>query len=460
MTSISSLYFDGAIVQIVNACISSSTVTIKEAHTFPLDELDDYLSHCREKRFIICANPVSFHQDIIYLPPAAGRQYDKLVRAEAQKLHPELTSFSTFHTAVGQATIDSKVFNKIAVFSYADGFISGLLSTFNKHGKVVSQVYAAPYSIFKLIASSCLNDANRSRIFIASLPGEKLLLVGENGELEFIRKIPSSDAKLLPIDLQNINMTLDYCFQTLRVKPVEAVMLEQSETFDEQSAPLSVPLRSALPAVLASVPHDIIADYIAPLAAAIHYIETPRVCNLLPSDYAAFITHKKLLTAAAMLMFVLTLFLGGYLVTETMIISELKSKIGRLRIELSGSGSEIAAFKKLDAEVNLLKQPLDFSNKHISSLNPAKALAALILPVSKEYVIKGITIQSGGGSLPVRIEGAINVSGYSNTQAAFERLVTHVAKLPGYAVSSSSVDIKQKTFGIQTLYSDGEQRVK
>jgi hypothetical protein len=255
-------------------------------------------------------------------------------------------------------------------------------------------------------------------------------------------------------------MTLDYCFQTLRVKPVEAVMLEQSETFDEQSAPLSVPLRSALPAVLASVPHDIIADYIAPLAAAIHYIETPRVCNLLPSDYAAFITHKKLLTAAAMLMFVLTLFLGGYLVTETMIISELKSKIGRLRIELSGSGSEIAAFKKLDAEVNLLKQPLDFSNKHISSLNPAKALAALILPVSKEYVIKGITIQSGGGSLPVRIEGAINVSGYSNTQAAFERLVTHVAKLPGYAVSSSSVDIKQKTFGIQTLYSDGEQRVK
>ncbi len=460
MTSISSFFFDGKIVQVVNACISGGMATIKDARTFPLDDLDDYLSNCREKSFIICCNPLSFHQDIVYLPPAASRQYDKLVRAEAQKLHAELTSFSTFHTAVGQATIDSKVFNKIAVFSYVDDFLSSFLSIFNNHGKVISHIYAAPYSIFKLIALTCLDDATQARIFIASLPGEKLLLVGENNELEFIRKIPSSDAELLPIDFQNINMTLDYCFQTLRVRPVEAVMLDQTEISDEQSALLSVPLRFSLPAVLANVPHDVITDYIAPLAAALHYFRSPRVGNILPSDYVAFTTHKKLLTAAAILMLVLTLLLGGYLVTETMIIYELKSKIGRLRIELSGSGSEIATFNKLDAEVNLLKQPLDFTNKYNSSTNPAKALAALVLPVSPEYVIKGITIQSGVGPLPVRIVGAINVSGYSNTQASFEKLVSHVAKLAGYAVSSSSVDIKQKTFSIQTRYSSGGQQTK
>jgi len=253
-------------------------------------------------------------------------------------------------------------------------------------------------------------------------------------------------------------MTLDYCFQALRVKPMEAVILQQTETGGEQPTPLSVPLRSALPAVLTSVPHDIIADYIAPLAAAIHYVESPRIGSILPSDYAAFITHKKLLTAAALLMFVLALLCGGYFVTEMMIISELKSKIGKARIELSGSGSEIDAFKKLDAEVTLLKQPLDFSNKRNSSPNPAKALAALILPESPEYMIKGITIQSEGSSLPVQITGTINASGYSNTQASFEKLVAHVAKLPGYGVSSSSVDIKQKTFGIQARYSSGGNR--
>lgn len=460
MTSISSLYFDGAIVQVVTACFSGGMITIKDTHTFPFDDLDDYLSNCREKSFIICCNPLSFHQDIVYLPPAASRQYDKLVRNEVQKVHPELTSFSTFHTAVGQMTIDSKVFNKIAVFSYADNFLSGVMALFNNHGKVISQVYAAPYSIFKLIASTCTTDANKARIFIASLPGEKLLLVGENNELEFIRKIPSSDTELLPVDLQNINMTLDYCFQTLRVRPVEAVMLDQSEISGEQSTLLSVPLRFSLPPVLENVSHDIITDYIAPLAAALHHFRSPRIGNILPSEYATFNTHKKLLTAASMLMFVLTLLLGGYLVTETLIISELKSKIGRLRTELSGSANEIATFKKLDAEVILLKQPLDFSNKHISSLNPATALAALILPVSQEYMIKGITVQSGGVSLPVRIEGAINVSGYSNTQATYEKLVSHVAKLPGYAVSSSSVDIKLKTFGIQAIYSDGGQKAK
>lgn len=461
MTGISSFYFDGAIVQTVNACISGATLTITDAHTFPLDDLDDYLSNCREKRFIICCNPLVFHQDIMYLPPAASRQYDKLVRTEAQKIHPELTAFSTFHTTVGQSTIDSKVYNKVAVFSYTDDFLSGLLSKFNNHGKVISYVYSAPYTVFKLIASTCLNDAaTQARIFITSLPGEKLLLVGESNELEFIRKIPSSDAPLLPVDIQNINMTLDYCFQTLRVRPVEAIILNQAETSGEQSSSLSVPLISSLPPVLASVPHDIIADYIAPLAAALHYFGSPRDGNILPSDYAAFSTHKRFFTAATMLMSILALFLAGYLVTETMIISELKSKIGKVRTELSGSGNEIAAFKKLDAEVNLLKQPLDFTNKHNSSPNPATALAALILPESQEHMIKGITVQSGEGFLTVQIEGAINASGYSNTQASFEKLTSQVAKLPGYAVSSSGVDIKQKTFRIQARYTGAKPQIK
>ena len=107
-----------------------------------------------------------------------------------------------------------------------------------------------------------------------------------------------------------------------------------------------------------------------------------------------------------------------------------------------------------------LKQPLDVVNKHNISLNPAAALAALALPPSGEYVIKGATVQSGANGLDVQLQGTINASIYSDTQALYESLVARVAKLPGYSVVSSSIDIRQKTFSIQARYNSGGKPVK
>ncbi len=456
MSNVFSFYFDGSIVQALKACISSNSVTIKDALTFPLDGLDDYLSGCGEKTFIICCNPLLFHQDIVYLPPAASSHYDKLVRTEVQKIHPELTSFTSFHRTVGQATIDSKVHNKIAAFSYTDDTLSSFISVFNLYNKVISHIYAAPYSIFRLAASTCVTDPAQARIFTAALPGEKLLLVSENKELEFIRKIPSPDATLLPADTQNINMTVDYCFQSFRVKPLEVVTLNQPETSEELSQLLTVPIRSALSPVLASVPRHVVQDYLAPLAAALHYFESPHVGDILPSDYVSFSRNKKVLSTASKLMIALALLLAGFTLTEWLIISDLKPGIGILRSHLSNSGEEVATYRKLDEEVKFLNQRLKFIQKH----NPATALASLTLPSSDEYSIKSILIQDVAGSLGVQIQGDISASGLSDTQIIFERIVGQIGKIPGYTVKSSTLDIKQKTFIMQARYSSSVQKGK
>jgi len=460
MSDVLSFYFDGAIVQAVKACISNDTLTIKDARTFPFDEFDDYLSACGEKTCVVCSNPPLFYQDIVHLPPAAGKLYDKLVRSEIQKAHPDLTSFSIFHRTIGESIIDTRQYSKIAVFSYPDDFIADFILKVNRHCMAISSVYAAPCSIARLALSTCGTDPDQPRIFIASLPGEKLLLVCENGEMEFIRKIPSFDSALLPEDTNNINMTVDYCFQSLRIRPLEAVMLNQSELSEEFSASVSIPYRATLPLPLTDMPPHLVQEYLAPVATALHAATSPGFGNILPSDYAAFSVHKKLLTAAAMFMLVLTLLLGGYLVAEWLIISELKSKIARARMELSGSADELASFRKLDAEVKRLNQPLDFTTRHNTSLNPATALAALTLPASAGYSIKVLAIQSGEGFLGARIEGNINASGFSETQAIFEGIVEQLGNIPGYTVSSSSVDVKLKTFSIQARYKGIGTQVK
>lgn len=460
MSSVVSFYLDGTVVQAVRANVSGDYVSVRDARTFPHDELEGYLAVCPEKSCILCCNPPSFYQDIVYLPPAAAKFYDSLVRAEVRKDHSDLTSFSLFHRTIGEATIDGALYSKIAAFSFADELLSDYIAVFNRNGKVISHLYAAAYPIFRLASSACPPDSTQARIIIAALPGEKLILLSEKEEFEFIRKIPSTETALLSADIRNINMTIDYCFQTLRVKPAEAVMFNPVDTLEETSDALAVPCKSVCPLALSTVPHDIVRDYIAPLAAALHNAESPGECDILPVDYVSFKQNKKILASGAMLLAALVVLLAGLVVAERMTIADQKSRIGVLRTHLGGSGAEVASYRQLDDEIKALDNPLAFINKLNTALNPEAALASLALPGTTNCSLKAITLKKGDNVVNIHLDGTISASGFQETQTAFEEFVELMKKTPGYALVSSSVDVKQKTFSVEARYSGSGQQGK
>ena len=60
MSNVLSFYLDGTVVQAVRANVSGDYVTVREAQTFPHDELEGYLATCPEKACILGFNPPSF----------------------------------------------------------------------------------------------------------------------------------------------------------------------------------------------------------------------------------------------------------------------------------------------------------------------------------------------------------------------------------------------------------------
>lgn len=452
MSSVLSFYFDGTIVQALTVTTSGYQVEVSGALTFRYDELDAYLSFSREKSCILCCNYPAFYQDIIHLPPAAGKHYDTLVRTEVKKAHPELSAFTGFYRTIHEVAIDGKLYNKIVAFSYPDESISGFISAFNRHGKVISNIYSAPYSVFMLANAPHADNGGQSRLFIAPLPGEKVLLVSNRNELEFIRKLPASEAPLSMEEATSINMTLDYCMQSLRVNPVEVVLLDPSERVEECSRSISVPFRSAMLPRLANLPDDTVREYLAPLAAALHHADSPKVGDIRPSGYISFSKNRKLLATASVLLFAAALLLAGCLLARIVLTSDLREGISKLRSDLNGENAEMANYKKLDAEVNLLKEQIDFINRHNTSLDPTTALAMLSLPSSIKYSIRKVSIQAEGAYLNVHIEGDINAADFTETQATFEWLVGQIGKIPGYLILSSNINIKQKSFNVQTRY--------
>ncbi len=417
--------------------------------TFPYGELAANLASCREKSCILSYNPASFLHDVLYLPPAASKFLDVLVAAEVVKNHPGLDSFTLFHRTLGETTTDGAPYRKIAAFSYPDISLAEIMALFNRCKIVITHLYAAPYPIFRLAAAACVDDSTVTRIFIAALPGEKLFLLSENNELGFIRKLPSENRMLLPDDILNLNMTIDYCFQTLRLKPAEAIMLNPGDL----ALPLTVPIKSFSPLPLGGIPHQIVSEYLAPLAAALHHRDSPDEGNILPPEYVTYTRNKKIIALGTLAMILVTLIMGGLLFTEWEKIMLLRSRIDEVKARLGNSAKKLSDYRKLDQQTTKKAHILEYLNRSSDSTDPGAALASLTLAKGAEYAIKGVSLRSGAGFVEVGIKGDIAGSGFRETQSVYEEVVRQVNTIPGYVVASSTVDVKLKTFTIDARYS-------
>ena len=119
----------------------------------------------------------------------------------------------------------------------------------------------------------------------------------------------------------------------------------------------------------------------------------------------------------------------------------------------------MANYTKLDADVTSLKQHIDFINRYNTYLDPTTALALLTLPTSVKYSIKRVAVQNEESFLNVQIEGGITASDLKEIQSTYELIVEQLGKIPGYIISSSSVNAKLRTFNIQArYYGDGKHR--
>lgn len=453
MSDLLSFYLDDSTVQAVNLSVSGGVITaIQSATTFSHAEFDAYLETCRVKTCILCCNPTLFYQDTFNLPPAASRFYESLIRVEVQKSHPDLQNFTFFYRTIGDATIDGVLFNKVAVFSYTDETISGYISLFNRHGIAISNIYAAPYTIFNLAAASCLDGSEKPSLVIASLPSEKLILLSMNREPGFIRRIPSAGVELHAADIQNINMTIDYCFQSLRIRPAEALLLNLRQSLAEPPQQLGISLRLASLPQLAGLAPDLAENYIAPLSAALHHAVSPSMCDIAPDEYVSFTLGKKILSGSIIIMMLLSVLLSGLILTQRLAISDLKSSITVVRGEIARSAQELETYRKLDDEAKIFGRQIEELNRLNASLNPASALSSLSLFSTPDCKLRQLSTQKGDGFIGVHLEGDLDSTGYGETQKKYEEALARLLKIPGYSITSSSVDINKKSFIIEARF--------
>ena len=458
--------FEDEVVKVVYASLSHGSLTVRKTLLLKNEEFDDFLAHERRREFIVVADFKVSYYDILCLPPAKDKYIRRIVESEIRKRNPELKDFSFSYSVLGETLRENRKALEVFFYAVNNADLYQIIRRFDKYGKTVKSIFPIAAALSRLVnALSVAGD--EPQLCIAETGPNKTLFLVKGGKLHFIRTASALESGVHDIDVHDINMTVNYCRQTLRMTPSSILLLGSVCLGYEATMGFIVPAASMLlpfgiPGACVYIPETVNArreeamDFVAPIAALLPY-KTADAFNILPRQYE-FLTLQKRGLALCTVCFILLSLIGlWYLRTKVSEISRLKEEAGLLRNDISMMESGRRNYDMHYAELMKYMPMINFINSVNSAPDAQKALLSLSLlkePHNKAVDIKTLTVSIDPGALRLVLRGNIEAEKYADIQKRYRALVDELRRLKGMTVVSDTMDIKNKNFQIEARYSD------
>jgi hypothetical protein len=446
-----SINFSLVAIRVVKGSLRRGVVKVDSATTMTEQEFDEFLSSDKCESYIVSANVKELFQEVIYLPTVDEKLLASLVRMEIGKLHSDLKNYSCYYEIIGDSLHEGRSLQQIVCFIYSNDDLAPLISRFTHHRKRIKYLCSTAYALSRLVAS-CPEATDEAMLCIEGSVGEKSLFLMENRKLYFVRNIQSNTAGIDKMDALNINMTIDFCLQSLRVKPQRVVVLGAEEQTQDDVPNIMLPLqRLAAPAMIDVAPH-ILWEYTVPIASLLCQTSI-RHGTILPQVYREQSRSMDILRFGAYMLAFCCILTGLGVAMKAYSIIGLhenitilrKSSVSNERIymeytrlydELAGAVPMITAINKAAAQTKQLQSSL--------------ALRCLIVPGIRASTL---TIKRKDDlTLAIEFKGDLQGTRYSEAQTAFESLIASIKATGSLEIVTSKMDPVTRTFTLELLY--------
>ena len=441
--------FESEVIKIIHTVLNRGNLRVQKTLILRDEEFDNFLKTEKERSFTVVCNFKSFYQDIILFPPVKGKYYKTLIESEIRKKAPDLKDFSFFYTLLGEKYLEGKARNEAFVFAVNNEELFGIINKFNKHGKTVSYLYPSALTLSYLVQSS--ENLNSEPVLCVAASGtDKMLFLMKKGNLLFLRAIHSQEGGLHDIDIQNINMSINYIRQTLRLTPSQIILSGTIDKYDAAKNLLAPAVCMKYPQYILA-PNETIKEFIVPIS-AILYAEKQYMVNLLPQSYRNIYYQKRLLVYCTIAFLSFSAISLVYLKMNISKIFQFRDKIKLLRVEVMQKKS---TYREDDTHYQKLQKvmPLvNFTNTANSSPDFQKVLIALECLNMKDVNVQSIQIGNEGQALHLQITGGITANNFANMQMTYQGLLEVIKKRKEIELISDKIDLKDKNFSIAARY--------
>jgi hypothetical protein len=436
--------FEDDIVKIVYASSHKGRTVVQKTMVFREEEFDSFLKTTKLPNLTVVCHFKKFYSDTMTAPPAKTAYLKKIVEAEIKKRFPVLKDFSYFFSIISEKTGGEKGPREIFFFAVDNSELTEIIERFNKYGKSVKYIYPDILTLSSLIKSTAeLSGKAVLPMFISGT--DRTLFLVRDGHLCFIRVTPSSVHDLTDLDVDNMNMTVSYCRQKLRLNPeflilVNAVKKEGPLNTIIPTAPIPYPT-----GVLAS--EETLKNFMVPVCAIVFGQELKNE-NLLPIQYKTLYTLRSIASNASLVFLMLSLISLVYILINVSQISTVKEKITALRKDLAEINAITAAYDTNTEKMQHILPLIQFVNEAHASPDMQKALVSLKFLPMENLHIKTIQLHNRKDFLLIQLTGVIRAKNYGDMYGIFVNLLNNFHKTSGMTVVSKNIELRNGHFQI------------
>jgi hypothetical protein len=442
--------FEENIVKVAHVAGSPSRHTVDKVFTLTNDEFNDYLARTKEKNFIVVYTFQRFYQDTFSLRPAKAKYLSILAEAEIKKNSMSNSDFVFFHHVLEDSQQEGKKAREIFVFSVDYETVADIITRFDKHGKTILALYPSVLTLTSIVAPM---EALKDHVVLAVLDiglGKVLFLIGGKS-LRFVRFVQSDGPGIADADVDNINMTISYFRQTLRISPTRLVLLNFDGAKSEAASRIILPRVELDEIPRLAAPRHVISEYIVPLSAVLE----PKTLvggNLLPHAHKTLPTQKRILKAACALLLLVSI---GCLTHMAISVKEnfsRKEAITRITREIYEKEPLFKQFEHINNQLQKDGALVAYMTKAFTSPDWVKAFTSFgFLPMGN-VSIEQLEIDTTDGTRIVRLKGKIQANDFSHMDSAYRALVENIRSVHEVEITSAQIDPKDMIFTIEAKW--------
>lgn len=442
--------FEDNIIKIVYASFGRGNLVIEKTLAIKDEEFGSFLKGEKKDEFTVVTDFTAPYQEILSLPDAKERYLKLLIEESIRKNSPELGKFSFIYAPVGEKILEGKKTGEYFVFAVSHDSLFRIMDRFTMHGKRVRYLLPSVFALPRIVRMPA-GLADAPVLCVAETGEKKILFLIRNKKLCFFRTAQSFGSGILDFDVQNINMTINYCNQTLKVPPAHLLLIGTAGSRFEASAKL------ALPAECIAYPSDIIGqreildEFLAPVSALIRDKDSGRG-DLLPAHYRNFYTQKSVLTYGTAAFLVLSLAGLGYALKNYSYVRSAGEAVSSLRADIGGMMSVPEYFEGRSAELGKIMPSINFVNAVNSMPDFQSGLIAASRLRMKDVNLSSVALKAEGGVLALSIKGEISAASYDETQERYRGFIEAIKKIQGLVLSSERIDMNSRGFQAEARY--------
>jgi len=442
--------FGGDDVKVVYAASKSSGSVVKKTLTFTNAEFEGFLQRDKNKEFVVVYDFKTFYSDLLHVPPLKGKYLKSIIESEIRKGFHEAKEFSFIYTVLGDKVLEGKKKTEVFVFAADNSDIENILFRFARYGKIVTHLIPVVYSLAQTVPFS------EETVFCVSSTGmDKNLFLLKGGNLLFIRVAQGIEKGINDFDIQNINMTINHCRQSLKISPLQVLLI--GSACSEYDAGMTV----ILPVVCVNYKPKVFAEkktimeFISVMPCILRdkaSKEFLKHSNILPVKYKSLLSLKNILSYSTVMFLILSVIGLWYIIVKIPDVRAAKHRIEVLRSEVKNIEAAGAVYAGKRAELEKFIPVINITNEINSAPEIQKVLLVLPSLDIKDININSIDMKADAGGVKLSIKGAIGAASFSDIQMRYQGLVDSMKKMEGMEVMSNKLVIKDKILEVESIY--------